>query len=153
MTIKMTIPNSVLNLDKRIKAGIRRGLQQSSIELAGIPNTKSGGLIKDQMNKPKTGRIYPIIIKRGIIYINHQASRKKSRESSAILAGELAMSVKGKTLGSSRLEISADTPYAAIQEYGGINSEGVYIAPRKNLNRPIRKYRGRLLNNIKQSIK
>jgi hypothetical protein len=150
---RIKIPQSLLNLDKRIKFGIKRGLQQSSIELAGVPNSTSGGLIKDEMNKPKTGRIYPIIVKKRRKYINHQASNSTGLESSAVLSGELARSVRGKTLGSSRLEISANTPYAGIQEKGGINGQGNRVAPRNNLIRPIKQSRGNIINNIKNNIK
>ncbi|MFT6151398.1 MAG: hypothetical protein ACJAY9_000787 [Flavobacteriales bacterium] len=153
MKSKIKIPQSLLNLDKRIKAGIRKGLQTSSIALAGIPNTTSGGLIKNEMNKPKSGRIYPIIIKKRRKYINHQASNLTGMESSAVLAGDLAKSVRGKTLGSSRLEISANTPYAKLQEDGGVNSQGNRVAPRNNLRRPVQQSRGNIINNIKNNIK
>jgi phage gpG-like protein len=152
MNVKSKIPKSIFNLDKIIQQGIRKGLQNSSIEIAGSAGTKTGGLIKDEMNKPKTGRIYPIIIKKKRRYINHQASNKSGLESSAILSGELARSVRGKTLGTNRLEISANTPYAAIQEKGGRNESGAYIAPRNNLIRPIKESRGNIMNNIRQGI-
>jgi len=152
MNVKSKIPKSIFNLDKIIQQGIRKGLQNSSIEIAGSAGTTTGGLIKDEMNKPKTGRIYPIIVKKRRKYINHQASNKSGLESSAVLSGELAKSVRGKTLGTNRLEISADTPYAAIQEKGGINSENSYVAPRNNLIRPITLARGNIMNNITQAI-
>jgi phage gpG-like protein len=152
MNVKSKIPKSIFNLDKIIQQGIRRGLQNSSIEIAGSAGTTTGGLIKDEMNKPKTGKIYPIIVKKRRKYINHQASNKSGLESSAVLSGELAKSVRGKTLGTNRLEISADTPYAAIQEKGGVNSENSYVAPRNNLIRPITQSRGNIMNNIRQAI-
>jgi len=150
--MKMKIPKSIFDLEKRIKAGIKQGLQRSSIELAGVPNSTSGGLIKDEMNKPKTGRIYPLIIKKRKRYINHQASNSSGGQSSAILDGQLARSVRGKTLGTDRLEISANTPYAGIQETGGVSGQGAYVAPRNNLIRPIKQSRGNIINNIKQGI-
>jgi hypothetical protein len=152
MNVKSKIPKSLFNLDKIIQQGIKKGLQNSSIEIAGSAGTTTGGLIKEEMNKPKTGRIYPIIIKKRRRYINHQASNKTGLESSAVLSGELAKSVRGKTLGSNRLEISANTPYAAIQEKGGRNESGAYIAPRNNLIRPIKESRGNIMNNIRQGI-
>ena len=153
MNVKPKIPKSLFNLDKIIQQGIKKGLQNSSIEIAGSAGTTTGGLIKDEMNKPKTGRIYPVIVKkRRRRYVNHQASNRSGQESSAVLSGELAKSVRGRTLGSTRLEISANTPYAAIQEKGGINSENSYIAPRNNLIRPIRQSRGNIMNNIRQGI-
>ena len=152
MNVKSKIPKSIFNLDKIIQQGIKKGLQNSSIEIAGSAGTITGGLIKDEMNKPKTGRIYPIIVKKRRKYINHQASNKSGSESSAILSGELARSVRGKTLGTNRLEISANTPYAAIQEKGGTNSENSYVAPRNNLIRPITLARGNIMNNIRQGI-
>ena len=153
MKRKVIIPLSVRNLNTRIKMGIRKGLQTSSIQIAGIPNTTSGGSIKDEMNKPKTGRIYPVIVKKGKRYLNHQASHPFNEESSAILTGDLARSVRGKTFGASRLEISANTPYARLQEKGGINSDGNYVDPRHNLSRPIEESRGKVINNIRQNIK
>jgi hypothetical protein len=152
MNVKSKIPKSIFNLDKIIQQGIRKGLQNSSIEIAGSAGTTTGGLIKDEMNKPKTGKIYPIIVKKRRRYTNHQASNKSGLESSAILSGELARSVKGKTLGTNRLEISANTPYAAIQEKGGRNESKAYIAPRNNLIRPITLARGNIMNNIRQAI-
>jgi len=155
MNVKSKIPKSIFNLDKIIQQGIRKGLQNSSIEIAGSAGTTTGGLIKNEMNKPKTGKIYRIIVKKRRRYINHQASKKISvsgSESSAILSGELARSVRGKTLGTNRLEISANTPYAAIQEKGGRNESGAYITPRNNLIRPITLARGNIMNNIRQAI-
>jgi len=58
MNVKSKIPKSIFNLDKIIQQGIKKGLQNSSIEIAGSAGTTTGGLIKDEMNKPKTGRIY-----------------------------------------------------------------------------------------------
>lgn len=154
MTFKTKFNFSNLNkIEKALKNGIRQGLQQSSIQLAGNKGDTTSGLIKEEMNKPKTGRIYPIIIKRGRRFINHQASNKSGKESSAILDGELARSVKGQTVGVNRLEISADTPYARIQEKGGRNREGAYIAPRNNLSRPIKQSRRDIINNIDNSIR
>lgn len=171
MNVKFKIPKSISNLDKIIQQGIKKGLQNSSIEIAGSAGTTTGGLIKDEMNKPKTGRIYPVIVKKRRRYINHQASNKSGQESSAILSGELAKSVRGKTLGTNRLEISANTPYAAIQEKGGVNPlsnknywldtpnspnkrpfAGLKISARNNLIRPIRQSRGNIINNIRQGI-
>jgi len=152
MASKLNIPKSIFNLDKLIKAGIKQGLQKSSVEIAGIPNTTSGGVIKSQMNEPKTGFIYPVIVIKKRKYTNHQASNRSGNQSSAILDGRLAKSVCGKTLGENRLEISANTPYAGIQEKGGINGQGAYIAPRNNLIRPIKQSRGNIINNVKEGI-
>jgi phage gpG-like protein len=152
MRIKTKIPQSILNLDKRIKVGIKLGLQKSSVALAGVPNTTDGGLIKKEMNQPKSGRTYKVIVKNKRKYLNHIASNASGLESSAVLSGRLAKSVRGKTLGSTRLEISANTPYAGIQEKGGMNSQNSLIAPRNNLIRPITKSRGNIMNNIRQGI-
>ena len=152
MRIKTKIPPAILNLDKRIKAGIKLGLQKSSVALAGVPNTTDGGLIKKEMNQPKSGRTYKVIIKNKRKYLNHIASNAGGLESSAVLSGRLAKSVRGKTLGSTRLEISANTPYAGIQEKGGMNSQNSLIAPRNNLIRPITKSRGNIMNNIRHGI-
>ena len=170
MNVKSKIPKSIFNLDKIIQQGIRKGLQNSSIEIAGSAGTTTGGLIKNEMNKPKTGKIYPIIVKKRRRYTNHQASNDSGFESSAVLSGELARSVRGKTLGTNRLEISANTPYAAIQEKGGVNPasnknywqdspkgvknkfSGLKIEARNNLIRPITLARGNIMNNITQAI-
>lgn len=150
---KLNIPKSILNLEKRIKAGIKQGLQRSAIELAGgIAGGTNAGLIQKEMFKqPKTGKTYTIR-RRNKHFINHIASNASGLESSAILTGRLEKSVKGKTLGFDRLEISANTPYAAIQEKGGRNGQGTYVAPRNNLIRPIKQSRGNIINNIKQGI-
>lgn len=149
---RIKIPQSLLNLDKRIKEGIRRGLRQTNIDLIGYGSANSG-LIKQEMNKHKTGRIYPIIVKKRVKYLNHQASNASGNQSSAILSGKLRQSLRGNSLGYNRLEISANTPYARIQEKGGINGQGAYVAPRNNLIRPIKQSRGNIINNITSNIK
>jgi hypothetical protein len=154
MGFKTTFKFSSLNkLEKAFKNGVRQGLQTTNIQLAGNKGDATSGLIKQEMNKPKTGTIYPVIVKRGRTYRNHQASNRSGLESSAILDGQLARSVKGETKGSSRLEISANTPYAALQEKGGKNGRGAYVAPRNNLKRPIESSRRNIINNIDNSIR
>lgn len=154
MTFKTNFNFSSLNkLEKAFQNGIRQGLQTSSIQLAGNKGDTTSGLIKEEMNKPKTGVVYSRIWKKRRVFINHQASNKSGNESSAILDGELARSIQGQTKGSSRLEISANTPYAAIQEKGGRNGQGAYIAPRNNLKRPIEQSRRDIINNIDNSIR
>lgn len=149
MTFKTKFNFSNLNkLEKAFKSGIRQGLQTSSIQLAGNKGDTTSGLIKEEMNKPKTGTVYAVIRRKRRVFRNHQASNKSGNESSAILTGDLARSVKGQVKGSSRLEISANTPYAAIQDKGG-----VYIAPRNNLSRPIKQSRRDIINNIDNSIR
>lgn len=154
MTFKTKFNFSNLNkLENAFRNGIRQGLQISSIQLAGNKGDTTSGLIKEEMNKPKTGVVYSRIWKKKRAFINHQASNKSGGESSAILTGDLARSIKGQTIGSSRLEISANTPYAAIQEKGGKNGQGAYIAPRNNLKRPIEQSRRDIINNLDNSIK
>lgn len=154
MSFKTKFNFSNLNkLEKAFKNGIKQGLQTSSIQLVGNKGDTTSGLIKEEMNKPKTGTIYPVIRKRGRIFINHQASNRSGLESSAILDGQLARSVQGQTKGSSRLEISANTPYARIQEKGGVNGRGRRVAARNNLKRPIEQSRRDIINNIDNSIK
>lgn len=154
MSFKTKFNFSNLNkLEKAFKNGARQGLQTSSIQLAGNKGDTTSGFIKEEMNKPKTGFIYPIIRKRGRTFINHQASNRSGLESSAILDGQLARSIDGKVKGSSRLEISANTPYARIQEKGGVNGQGKRIAPRNNLKRPIEQSRRDIINNIDSSIR
>lgn len=154
MTFKTKFNFSNLNkLERAFKSGIRQGLQISSIQLAGNKGDTTSGLIKEEMNKPKTGVVYSRIWKKRRAFINHQASNKSGNESSAILTGDLARSIKGQTKGSSRLEISANTPYAAIQEKGGVNGSSKSIAARNNLSRPIKQSRRDIINNIDSSIK
>lgn len=139
-------------LEKAFKNGIRQGLQTSSIQLAGSANGGSNaGLIQQEMEKPKTGRTY-VISRKGRKKI-HVASNASGQESSAVLDGKLKRSVKGEVKGSSRLEISANTPYAALQEKGGRNGRGAYVAPRNNLKRPIEQSRRDIINNIDNSIR
>lgn len=154
MTFKTNFNFSKLNkLETALRSGIRQGLQTSSIQLAGTKGDTTSGLIKEEMNKPKSGVVYPVIRKRGRVFRNHQASNRTGNESSAILDGRLARSVKGQLKGSNQLEISANTPYARIQEEGGKNGNGAYIAPRKNLKRPIEQSKGEIRNNIDNSVR
>lgn len=154
MTFKTKFNFSSLNkLEKVFSNGARQGLQTSSIQLAGNKGDTTSGLIKEEMNKPKSGLVYPIIRKRGRTFINHQASNRSGLESSAVLDGQLARSVQGQIKGSSRLEISANTPYARIQEKGGVNGQGKRIAARNNLKRPIEQSRRDIRNNIDNSIR
>lgn len=145
--------SNLSKLEKAFSNGIRQGLQTSSIQLAGNKGDTTSGLIKEEMNKPKTGFIYPVIRKRGRTFLNHQASNRSGLESSAILDGQLARSVQGQTKGTSRLEISANTPYARIQEKGGVNGQGKRIAARNNLKRPIEQSRRDIVNNLDNSIR
>tara|TARA_R110000868_G_scaffold17344_1_gene76328 strand:+ start:9899 stop:10369 length:471 start_codon:yes stop_codon:yes gene_type:complete len=152
MGFKTTFRFSNLSkLERAFKAGTRQGLQISSIKLAGEPSIPNSGLIKQEMHKPKTGRIYTISNKAGKRL--HRSSNASGLESSAILTGKLERSIRGKVKGSSRLEISANTPYAALQEKGGQNGVGAYVAPRNNLKRPIEGSRRDIRNNLDNSIR
>jgi phage gpG-like protein len=153
MSFKTTFKFSRINgLERAFKSGIRQGLQTTNIQLIGKGSANSG-LIKAEMNKHKTGTLYPVIVRRGVRYLNHRASNKSGNESSAILSGQLRQSLRGNLLGANRLEISANTPYAALQENGGRNGRGVYVAPRNNLKRPINQSRRDIINNIDNSIR
>ena len=135
----------------QFKTGVRRGLQNSKQYLVGNKGNNSG-LIKREMMQPKTGTIYPIIIKKGKTYRNHQASNNSGLESSAVLTGGLKRSINGEVKGSNRLIISANTPYSRLQEKGGVNSHGRYVAPRNNLKRPIESSVGQIKNIIRREI-
>ena len=153
MSFKTNFNFSNLNkLEKAFSNGIRQGLQTTNIQLIGQGSPNSG-LIKTEMNKHKTGTIYPVIVKNRTRYLNHQTSNKSGLESSAILSGKLRQSLRGNLLGANRLEISANTPYAAIQEKGGINGQGKRITPRNNLKRPIEQSRRDIINNIDSAIR
>lgn len=143
--------SNLKKLEKAFQNGIRQGLQNSSVQIAGKQGVPNSGLIQQEMNKPKTGRTYVISSKAGRRL--HRASNASGNESSAILTGKLERSVKGQVIGSSRLEISANTPYARIQEKGGKNGQGAYIAPRNNLKRPIEQSRRDIINNLDSSIR
>lgn len=155
----------------QFQKAVRRGLQNVKQFTAGNPNSITSGLIRAEMNKPKSGRIYPVIVKNRKRYLNHQASNGSGNESSAILSGRLAKSIQGKTEGFNRLIISSNTPYSRIQENGGINSfsnknywlssvnspirnkfAGMLIARRNNIRRPIISNRGKIKNIISREL-
>lgn len=154
---KSTITKNSFNFEKAFKNGVRMGLQKTSIDLAGKPASTSLGIIKQEMNKPKTGRKYIVNVGRGGRILKreriHTASNKSGQESSAVLTGALRRSIKGVVIGSNQLQISADTPYARLQEYGGTNSQGRKVDPRNNLERPITQSRRLILNNLDNLIK
>lgn len=157
MSFKTKFSFSTLNLETAFKSGVRKGLQRTTVDLAGKPTTVNSGFIKQEMNKPKTGRKYLVSSGRGgraLARIRlHTASNASGLESSAVLTGRLRRSIRGRVTGSSRAEISANTPYAALQEKGGVNATGKTVAARNNLKRPIEQHRRDIIKNITRSIK
>lgn len=149
MKIRVNRPIKPIS-NAQFKADLRRGLQNVKQFLVGNQNS-GAGIIKQEMDQPKTGRTY-VISRRGR-KILHTASSASGRESSAVLTGKLKGSIRGRIEGSDRLIVSANTPYARIQEKGGFNAKGAYIAPRNNLRRPILSNRGQIKNLIRNSIK
>lgn len=133
----------------QFQTAVRRGLQNVKQFTVGNKGDSSG-LIKQEMVQPKTGRAY-VISKNGRRR-THVASNASGKESSAVLTGALKRSTKGRVEGSDRLIISADTPYARIQEKGGLNSQGNYVAPRNNFSRPILSNRGQIKNIISREL-
>jgi phage gpG-like protein len=133
----------------QFQTAVRRGLQ--NVKQFTVGNTgDNSGLIKREMVQPKTGKTY--VISRNGRKRTHIASNASGKESSAVLSGDLKRSIEGRVEGSDRLIISAETPYARIQEKGGLNSRGNYIAPRNNFRRPILSSRGQIKNIILREI-
>jgi len=69
----------IANLQKGFEGAMRKGLQQSGVQIAGLRGRANDGLIKQKMNEPKHGRTYIVgvgrkgkILKR---FKLHQASR------------------------------------------------------------------------------
>lgn len=148
--------NVIAKLDKNFSQGIRRGLQQSGIRLAGVAGRANDGIIKKKMNAPKHGRIYQVSVgRRGRILKKlraHQASA--AGESPAVITGKLRKSVYFKVEGVNQLRIGADTPYARILELGGnAGRKGrSRIARRSYLIRPILEGRRDIINDIRNAI-
>ncbi len=148
--------NVIANLDKKFSNGLRKGLQQSGIRIAGMSGKANDGLIKKKMNEPKHGRIYAVGIgRKGKILKRmrlHQASR--AGESPAVITGELRKSVYFRAEGANQLRIGANTPYARILELGGNTGKNhrSRIARRNYLIRPILESRRDIINDIRNGI-
>jgi len=112
-------------------------------------------VIKQEMNKPKSGRTYLVSVgrkgklKRARL---HRASR--AGESPAVISGALRDSVYFRVEGSNQLRIGADTEYARILEEGGNTGRNgtSHIARRNYLKRPILNNRRNIINNIQNAI-
>tara|TARA_R110000868_G_C10972986_1_gene771147 strand:- start:38407 stop:38889 length:483 start_codon:yes stop_codon:yes gene_type:complete len=154
--IKVIKPLKAITASK-FQTGVRRGLQNSKQYLVGNKGNNSG-LIKREMMQPKTGNTYVTSRKGKKKY--HTASNSSGNESSAIFTGRLKNSISGLVTGSNRLIISANTPYARLQENGGISysgyrpqDKGPYkVGPRNNLRRPIESSVGQIKNIIRREI-
>jgi hypothetical protein len=147
------------NLKRITKDGLRRGLQRSGMDIIGKKNAANDGLVKQQMNAPKSGRTYKTKV--------GKTGRKLSRsrlytasavgQSPAVVSGALRKSTDFTVIGGNRLEISANTPYARILEQGGTitwkkRSGSARIARRNYLRRPILQSRRNIIRHIKQAI-
>lgn len=145
------------NLQKNFEGALRKGLQQSGVQIAGLTGRANDGLIKQKMNSPKHGRVYAINVGRGGKRLKrirlHQASR--AGESPAVISGELRDSVYFRVEGSNQLRIGANTPYARILEEGGRTgrNHASYIARRNYLRRPILESRKDIIQNLENAIK
>jgi len=133
------------NLANTTKQGIRKGLWQSGIDIAGKQGSNNGGLIKQDMAAKKSGRIYQTAIGRGGRVLKrlrtHQASA--AGEAPAILTGALRNSVYFRVQGNDQLRIGADTPYARELEESS----------RNYLFKNIQKGRRNIINNIENALK
>lgn len=145
------------NLQKNFEGAIRKGFQRSGVQIAGLVGRANDGLIKQEMNKPKHGRIYPVSIGRGGKRLKrirlHQASR--AGESPGVIEGELRDSVYFRVEGSNQLRIGANTRYARILEEGGNagRNGSARIARRNYLRRPILESRKDIVQNLQNAIK
>ena len=122
--------NIIAKLDKSFSDGVRKGLQQSGIRIAGMSGRANDGLIKQDMNAPKSGRVYNIRIGRGGRILKNIKSHQASApgESPAVISGKLRNSLYSRVEGSNQLRIGANTPYARILE---LRSDGGVSAPRE----------------------
>jgi hypothetical protein len=96
-----------------------------------IENLAKGAKAHAERNfrEPKSGRVYDVYI--GGMRRKHQASAPG--EAPAILTGALDRSLDVTKVRLYHWRFSARTPYARRLEWGGIDSRGVYIAPRPYL--------------------
>lgn len=157
----------IRNLNNAFQEGIRKGLQQSGVDIAGMKGRTNDGLIKREMNGPKTGRWYTAVVgRKGRVLKRGRAHRASAaNESPAVITGELRDSVYFRVQGSGQLRIGANTPYARVLENGGTHtSSGITklkeipsgtttrIAARNYLKRPIAQSRQNIIQNIEMAI-
>lgn len=144
------------NLAQDFRDGIRKGLQQSGIDIAGKQNSANDGLIKQDMNSPKHGRTYGTNLGRAgrVLKRTRLHTASAPGEAPAVITGRLRKSIYYKVEGSNQLRIGANTPYAAILEKGGNagHNHASHIAPRPYLKKNILKSRQDIEKNIISSI-
>lgn len=145
---KATI-NRIKNLNNIFRDGIRKGLQQSGMDIAGKSSRVNDGLIKQDMNSPKSGRAYNVSVgksgrklKRSRVHIASAAG-----EAPAVISGKLRKSVYFLVQGSDQLRIGANTPYARFLEDGTKK-----MAARPYLKKNIDKSRQNIVKNITNAI-
>lgn len=145
---KVTL-SKINNLLTDLQAGIRKGLQQSGVDIAGKAGATNDGLIKQDMNSPKHGRTYEVSRGRGGRALKRVRTHIASAagEAPAVITGKLRQSVYFKVQGSNQLRIGADTPYAGFLEKGTSK-----MAPRPYLKNNIDKSRQNIEKNIIQAI-
>jgi HK97 gp10 family phage protein len=141
--------NKIRNLQSSFQEGIRRGLQQSGLDIAGKAGLANDGVIKKDMNAPKHGRPYQVtrgrtgrVLARGRTHIASAPG-----EAPGVISGRLRRSVYFSVQGANRLRIGANTPYARFLEDGTDK-----MAPRPYLRNNIEKSRQTIRNNIVQAI-
>jgi phage gpG-like protein len=148
--------NIIAQLPKNFEQGVRRGLQNSGLRLAGVAGRANDGIIKKEMNAPKSGRIYGTMTGRRKRVLQRMRIYQASApgESPAVITGQLRDSVYFRVEGSNQLRIGADTPYARILELGGVTgrNHASRIARRNYLIRPILESRGLIINDLKNAI-
>lgn len=134
------------NLDNKMKQEIRKSLYKSGLDIAGTANNVNSGLIKQEMNKPKSGRKYKKYKGIGGRRLSKPAFHTSSAdgESPAVVTGELRKSVYFRVHSWDRVAIGATAKHAKPLE------EGTKRIKKKNfIKGPILKSRGRIINNLK----
>jgi HK97 gp10 family phage protein len=137
------------NLAQSFRDGIRSGLQQSGIYIAGKSGLTNDGVIKQDINSPKSGREYIVsrgrggrALKRSRVHVASAAG-----EAPAVITGKLRKEVYYRVEGSNRLRIGANTDYAKFLEDGTSK-----MAPRPFVKKNIDKSRADILRKLSEGI-
>lgn len=122
---KSSLRNLLLTFNSRnVTQEIRTAYYQIGLDIAGVKNTSTSGIIKKGMTtKSKSGRVY--LVNRGIGGRRLSKPRRHvasaPNEFPAVITGNLRKSVAFKVEGSNRLQISmggSEAPYAKFLEFG-----------------------------------
>ena len=152
-----TMLNLVIRTKGITRNAIRKGFYRSGIDIIGRKGSTNDGLVKQQMNSAKTGRLYKVYTSKsgGILKKVRLHRASAVGQSPAVLTGALRKSLDFTVLGSSQLRISADTPYARILELGGnAGRNGASRIGRRNyLRKAILQSRRNIINNIQSEMK